>query len=357
MATIVKIKGTKGTRYRAQVRRKGHPAQSETFARKKDAEIWARDLEQKIDAGKLLYSPEAKKRILADLIDRYVEELLPYKKNAENQMKQLLVWKGLLGTEILIALNSDTLLKARGQIAQRKVSNGDRISTATINRYTAALSHVLEVGVKQYHWLDTNPMRQVVKLKENQGRDRTLSHPEIQILLAECRKSQNPNLELVTLMALTTAMRKGEIMSLTWDKVDLDTGLAIIEEPKNGQRRSATLMPDVIERLKALKRKTNYPKGHLFPGKRPGKPIDIKKAWQKAVRESGIEDFRFHDLRHTAATIIAMNGGSVPQIATILGHKSHQMASRYAHLTEVHTRPLLEKSMRGIFDGAEVEED
>ncbi len=357
MATILKINGVKGPRYRVQVRRKGHPAQSETFARKKDAEIWARDLEQKIDAGKLLYSPEAKKRTLGELIDRYVEEFLPYKKNANNQLQQLMVWKDLLGPETLIVLNSDTLLKARGQIAQRKVRNGNKVSTATVNRYTTALSHVLEIGVRQYHWLDTNPMRQIEKLKEKQGRDRALSHQEIQILLTECRKSQNPNLELVTLMALTTAMRKGEIMSLTWDKVDLDTGLAIIEEPKNGQRRSATLMPDVIERLKTLKRKSTDLKGHLFPGKRPGKPVDIKKAWQKAVRESGIEDFRFHDLRHTAATMIAMNGGSVPQIATILGHKSHQMASRYAHLTEAHTRPLLEKTMKGIFDGVKIEED
>lgn len=213
----------------------------------------------------------------------------------------------------------------------------------------AALSHVLEVRVKQYHWLETNPVRRVEKLKEHQGRDRALSHAEIQILLAECRKSRNPYLELVTLMALTTAIRKGEIMSLTWDKVDLDSGLAIIEEPKNGQRRSATLMPDIIKRLKELTRACNDPKGYLFPGKRPDRPVDLKKAWQKAVRDAGIEDFRFHDLRHTAATMIAMNGGSVPQIATILGHKSHQMAGRYAHLTEAHTRPLLEKTMRGIF--------
>ena len=124
----------------------------------------------------------------------------------------------------------------------------------------------------------------------------------------------------------------------------------MIEEPKNGERRSCLLMPEIVERLKRSKETSNSPSDFLFPGKSGFRPIDIKTAWYRALRSSGVEDFRFHDLRHTAATMIAMNSGSVPQIAAVLGHKSHQMASRYAHLTGSHTRALLESTMSKVFE-------
>lgn len=87
-----------------------------------------------------------------------------------------------------------------------------------------------------------------------------------------------------------------------------------------------------------------------FPNRHNTGLVDFKKSWRKAVWSVGLDDFRFHDLRHTAASLIAKNGGSVPQIATVLGHKSFRMASRYAHLTEDNTRDLLEKTMKGIVE-------
>jgi integrase len=75
----------------------------------------------------------------------------------------------------------------------------------------------------------------------------------------------------------------------------------------------------------------------------------ISKAWYSAILEAGIEDFRFHDLRHTAASYLAMNGASIPEISAVLGHKSHQMASRYAHLSDGHTRSVVERAMGRVF--------
>jgi integrase len=87
----------------------------------------------------------------------------------------------------------------------------------------------------------------------------------------------------------------------------------------------------------------------VFPGRSGIRPIVMKKAWYSALAKAGIENFRFHDLRHTAASYLAMNGASIPEIAAVLGHKSHQMASRYAHLSDGHTRSVVERAMGKVF--------
>jgi integrase len=137
----------------------------------------------------------------------------------------------------LSELTPNRLLYARDEIAKRKSRSTARISNASVNRYTAALHHVLETAAQQYGWLEHNPMKRLKKLKEPQGRVRYLDEPERTALLLACEQSKSPFLETIVLIALTTGMRRGEILGLTWDRVDLVTGSVLIEEPKNGQRR------------------------------------------------------------------------------------------------------------------------
>ena len=352
MATIVEVKGAKRTRWRAMVRRKGYPVESAYFDRKTDAQSWARSVEAKIDQGKNPVGSEARKHTLAELVDRYCVEVLPHKKSARDQLQQLGVWKGLLGDLRLSELTPNRLLNARSEIAKHRGRSSSRISNASLNRYTAALHHVLETAVQQYGWLEQNPMRRVKKLKEPQGRVRFLDEAERQALLAACRDSRNPFLETVVIIALSTGMRRSEILGLTWDRVDLDSGLVLIEETKNGQRRSSYLIAPILERLKQLAPPASATSGFVFPGRSGLKPIDITSAWQMAVRQAELKDFRFHDLRHTAASYVAMDGGTVPEIAALLGHKSFQMASRYAHLSDGHTKSIIERTMsKVVFDG------
>lgn len=352
MASIIDVKSAKGRRWRAMVRRKGYPTESAYFDRKTDAQSWARSIETKIDEGKHPVGSEARKHSLGSLIDRYCLEVLPHKKSQRDQRQQLGVWKGLLGDLKLSELTANRLLNARGEIAQHKGRSTDRISNASVNRYTAALHHVLETAVQQYGWLEHNPMKRLKKLKEPQGRVRYLDEDERTALLTACRKSQNPFLETIVLIALTTGLRRSEILGLTWDRIDLDTGLVLIEETKNGQRRSSHLIAPIVVRLAQLSGGQTVQSKFVFPGKTGLKPIDITSAWQQAVRQSKLEDFRFHDLRHTAASYVAMDGGTVPEIAALLGHKSFQMAARYAHLSEGHTKSIIEKTMSKVmFDG------
>jgi len=350
LASIIKQEGANGFRWRAQVRRKGYEQQSAYFARKTDAERWARDVESKIDAGKHLTGAESKKHSVAELIDRYCLEVLPHKKSAKDQHQQLGVWKKLLGDLRLSEVTTDRILAARKSISKHTGRSTDRVSNGTINRYWAAMSHVFEVASREYGWLEQNPMNRVKKLKEPRGRVRFLDAGERSALFDACAASKNRYLETIVLIALTTGMRRGEILGLTWDRINLETGLVIIEEPKNGQRRSNHILKIIRDRLEAIKENTAIQSGFVFPNRNGLKPIDIKSAWYTAVKDAGLEDFRFHDLRHTAASYIAMDGGTVPEIAAVLGHKSFQMASRYAHLSEGHTKSILEKTMTKVLN-------
>jgi integrase len=88
----------------------------------------------------------------------------------------------------------------------------------------------------------------------------------------------------------------------------------------------------------------------LFPRDDGLAPMEIRKHWNRALREAGIEDFRFHDLRHTAASYLAMNGATLAEIADVLGHKTLQMVKRYAHLSDQHTASVVERMNQNIFD-------
>ena len=298
-----------------------------------------------MDNGSQFVSSEVRKNTVGELIDRYVKEVLPHKKSGDVQKQQLTRWRDLLGDVRLSALTPNRILQAKSIIAEQKTRYDKLVSNATVNRYHAALAHVLQVAEIQYGWIESNPIRKVPKLKEPQGRVRFLSDEEQAALIEACSNSTNQFLLTIVLIAITTGMRKSEITNLKWSDVDLNRGIAVIEEPKNGQRRSAPLLPQVIEKLIAVKEEISQKSIYLFPGRSNLNPIDIKSSWYRATAEAQLEDFRFHDLRHTAASYLAMDGASVPQIAAVLGHRSHQMASRYAHLSDTSTHQIVGKTM------------
>ena len=331
------------------VRRKGFVTQSQTFGRKKDAETWARSIDVRIDSGALPVSSESKRTTVGELIDRYMAEIIPQKKSGSVQKRQLLRWKELLGEVRLMALTPNRILQARSQIAAQKARYGNPVSNATVNRYHAALSHALKVAEMQYGLIDNNPIRKVPKLKEPQGRVRYLDKEEQRALLNACAQDVNPLLLTIVLMAITTGMRRGELLNLKWPDVDLTRCTALIEEPKNGQRRSAFLVSEVVELLAKLKAEHAEKSIYVFPGKSNLNPIDIKSAWYRAIKAANLENFRFHDLRHTTASYLAMDGASIPQIAAVLGHRSHQMASRYAHLSDASSNEIVQRTMSKLF--------
>ena len=206
------------------------------------------------------------------------------------------------------------------------------LSPSTVNRELALLSHLLRLARDEWNALAVVP--RIRRLKEPQGRVRWLEPPEEARLLAECRRSRNPHLYAITVAALETGMRQGEIFGLTWDRVDFSRGVIQLETTKSDRRREIPMRQIVHEVLSAL------------PGSREGRlwPRGARHAFEAAVVRARIANFRAHDCRHHFASWFVMRGGSLAALKELLGHSNFSMTLRYAHLAPEHLRAEMLKT-------------
>jgi integrase len=199
------------------------------------------------------------------------------------------------------------------------------------------LSHTFTKACKEWGWSSENPLRSVSKEKEPRGRVKFLEEQDRKSLLEACKESKNPYLYPIVILALSAGMRLGEILNLSWTNIDFTRQQIILEETKNGERRQVPLVGKALELLKELKKEHLKCTTLVFSSKGIlNKPVDIRAAWETALKRARIEDFRFHDLRHCCASYLAMNGASMVEIAGVLGHKTLQMTKRYTHLSDTH---------------------
>jgi len=345
-----RISGDGKKSYRVKVRLKGHPVQSATFERLTDARKWAQLTEAAIKEGRHFKTTEAKRHTLAELIDRYTRDVLPAKRDGDHQARQLQWWKEQLGALALADVTPALLAEYRDKLANGVTVRHQQRSPATVNRYLAALSHALTLAVKEYGWIETNPLSRVSKPKESRGRVRFLADDERERLLKACRESSNADLYTAVVLSLSTGARQQEIMSLRWPQVDLATGLIRLEHTKNGERRALPLAGHAASLVKERAKVRRIDTDLLFPSRvDPSKPIDLRTPWETALKQAGIDDFRWHDLRHSAASYLAMNGATLAEIAEVLGHKTLSMVKRYAHLSEQHTAAVVARMNERIF--------
>ncbi|TVM03454.1 MAG: integrase [Candidatus Brocadia sp. WS118] len=200
---------------------------------------------------------------------------------------------------------------------------------ATINRELAMLSKAFNLSVKQWEWVNENPVSKAPKEKENNERDRWLTDDEEKRLL-----ENSPQwLKRIIVFDLHTGLRIGELLSLQWSKTNLLRRIIIIQESKNGKPRTIPLNQIAFEIL-AEKSKIRNIKHDLVFTSSVGTKIDsdnLRRAFEKALQKADIQDFHFHDLRHTFATRLAQRGIDIYKISKLLGHKDIRMTQRYAH--------------------------
>ena len=339
MATIEERRNDDGTRtYRVKIRLKGFEPVSQSFERRTDAKRFAEKTEAAMREGRFFPERAAAKRTLGELCERYAAEVSTTKKDGAKSRRMMIWWIENHGFRVLADLTPQVLADIRDGLAKKTLPNGRAITGATVNRYLAALSHALTMASREWGWMTDNPMRRVTKKKESRGRVRMLSEDERKRLLAACRESGCGALEPAVLLALCTGMRQGEIIGLRWPDVDLRRGRLVLDDTKNGDRRGVPLAGPALEVLKELARHRRLDTDLVLP-----ETGSLRHAWARAVKKSKLQDFRFHDLRHTAASYLAMAGCTPSEIAAVLGHKTLAMVKRYAHLHDAHVASVVSR--------------
>jgi len=359
MATIRKIARESGTVYQAYIRKSGHKPVTRTFKTRNAAERWARKFEAGLDEDNAGLTSEAQRHKLSDAITKYRADVLPELRpeTARKYQQHLTHWDEALGHLRLSDLTAAKIAEARDSLTEQGKA------PATTNRYLATLASVLTACVKRWHWLAASPMQQVRKATERNAGTRFLSEEEAARLLQACRESESPDLYLAVLLSLTTGARQGEVLSLRWQDIDLSAGAMIVradaETVTKGGARALPIVPEALALLQARwdsrqggKVAALRPSGLVFPSRVSAKqPVSLRTPWETALRRAGIERFRWHDMRHSAASFLAKGGASLVEIGAVLGHKSANTSKRYSHLTEQHTAELVRKMAGKLLGG------
>jgi integrase len=209
---------------------------------------------------------------------------------------------------------------------------GTQRTPASVNRELEVLSRIFTIAIDNGINIQ-NPCRKVRLLRMDNQRNRYLSEDEETRLMA-ILVGRQAHLRPVVILALHTGMRRGEILSLRWNQIDFGRGLILVQRTKTGRDRIIPMNSAVKETLDAIRQSTEG--DQVFPIN------DVKRSFAYACLKAQIADFRFHDLRHTAATRLADRGTDAFQVAAIRGHSSIQMTARYTHATSDGLRRVME---------------
>ena len=307
-----------GNGWQGRIRRRGYPDITKTLETKADAEIWARSVESEIDKGLFASINEAQRNTLGDLIARYLAEVTPTMKGAAEDTIRL---KAIMRKPI--ARWSMANLSA-ARIAAYRDERLQVVSAGTVIRELAYLSAIINHARREWGINVPNPVQMVRKPQSPQARSRVLTDEEVSKLLMALeptgRRSHwtKPAVQL----ALATAMRRGELLSLRWEHIDLQSRTAFLPDTKNGDSRTVPLSSVAVQVLAELPQ-------HISGVVIPVKYFTLEAAFKRGVRRSGLDGVRFHDLRRTAITRMAEKLPNVIELAAVSGHKSLMVLKRY----------------------------
>jgi len=307
-----------------------------------DAEALLHERKADVGRGK---QPEIRKKIPNITFKELSVEYLQWAKRQrsfrqkETLVKQLVT---IFGAYPLRAFNSRLLEQyqtERMEKGNKQVKYQVGNKPGTINRHIATIKHMFTKAV-EWELVEEDVLKKVRKLKlleENNRRLRYLSVEECGKLLSECPKHLRP----IVITALHTGMRRGEILGLKWDNVDLKHGFILLDKTKNGERREIPIDQTLRATLTSIERRLDLP--YVFFNRDTDLPYgDIKTGFNRACKKAGIRDFHFHDLRHTFASHLVMAGQDITTVKELLGHKTLTMTLRYSHLAPAHTVKAVE---------------
>ncbi|WP_207399393.1 site-specific integrase [Burkholderia vietnamiensis] len=271
---------------------------------------------------------DSKNPLLRDALKMYLERVSVHKKgHAQEKYRIGQYCRHPIADLPIRAITSVHIAQFRDQrLSQYNPRTHRNIAPATVRLDLALLSDLFRIGKIEWGICDDNPVAYVRKPKLPQGRDRRLTAREERMLMRYCTQNDKGQLKAIIQLALETAMRQGEVLSLRWEHVNLRSRIAHLPETKNGSRRDVPLTITARDIITAQGVKTSGP---VFSYTSDG----LKSAWRMAVLRLRIDDLHFHDLRHEAISRLMERGVfDLMEVAAISGHKTLTMLKRYVHL-------------------------
>lgn len=304
--------------WRAQIRRKGFPTLNATFDSRQEAEIWAAQQESAILTGRFVDLREATKTTLADGLKKYLVERTPGKKGHKQESDRIKSW-----LDHPLAQKALSEVTSKDLSAYRDQRQKDGKSASTIRSELSIISMV-------YKTYDTdwgmpglpNPVKSVRLPKVDNARDRRLTEEELERLLAAAAE-KSPELPLILLLAIETAMRRTELLTLT--RAQVRGCVATLDDTKNGSGRRVPLSKKALELLEQIPERAD---GKCFSLR----PNTVSNYMAIVRKQAGVEDIRFHDMRHEATSRIFEKGLDMMEVAAVTGHKTLTVLKRYTHL-------------------------
>ena len=321
----------RGKCWRVRVRYQGYPLQSRSFDARAEALAWARQTEADMDRGTFISLEKATRTTLDELLERYAREVSPIHKGVvAEQLRLAALRRHLIAQRKVATLRSHDFANWRNERLKR-------VAPTTVTRELNLLHHIFEIARKEWGIHVPNPVSDVSRPKAPPGRDRRLQPGEEERLLAALQaverdehgryisSTRNAWVLPLVMLAIETAMRRGELLSLRWEHVDLARRTAHLPDTKNGEPRTVPLSSRAVAVLTSLARSID---GRVFPLSTES----AKKVWQRARQRAALTDLRFHDLRHEATSRLFERGLDIMEVASITGHKDLRMLRRYTHL-------------------------
>ncbi|WP_306424617.1 site-specific integrase [Methylobacterium thuringiense] len=294
---------------------------SKSFDAKSDAERWARSLEAELDRnGALPDMRPAEKATLAQILTRYRDDVSPKKRSAVTEIARI---NAILRRPIC---HRTMTLLSTSDLAAYRDERLKTVAPATIIRELNTISHAIDTARREWDiHLTTNPCKLVRRPSPPKGRTRRLEGDEEQLLLAAADKGRTPYLRPLIVLAVETGMRRGELLSLQWEHVDLDRRVAHLPLTKNGTCRDVPLSTRAVDTLRSLRTGESATVFSTAPNA-------VRLAWERLTRRVGLSDLHLHDLRHEAVSRLFEKGFNVVEVASISGHRELRMLQRYTHL-------------------------
>jgi integrase len=347
-----KLKGTNRYSYTARIRVKNYPEETKSFGSMAAAREWATITEAAMREGRYLKTSIGKDKTVSHLIEEYLTKVLsrntkPRTKTVVQQ--ELRFWQERIGSLKLAEVSPAIIAELRDELSSTRVPRGNIRKPATVNHYLNNLNHAFGIALREWGWITVNPVSQVQRMKKKNARTRFLTDDERLRLLRAADDVSNGYLRSIILFCVYTGARRGELEKLCWKHVDFKRKKVMFLDTKNGESRAVHISPQLKILLQGLGDGVCQDHHRVFGSPNdPTRPIQFNNAFKRARRIAKLEDFRFHDLRHEAATQLAKSGATLLEIAAVLGHKTLAMVKRYSHLTEDHTRDAIERMNQRI---------